>query len=301
VRKGILGYQQEIGDEDIPVHSLSGGTAMEKMIKAALKSLEARNLKAHFAENCKEARSLMLKLVPAHATVGVGDSSTIRQIGIIKSLEKRGTKVINPFDPEKRVKDHETYFNLLFRPTIEATLCDVFLSGTNVMTQDGRLLNIDAAGNRVAGMFWGHPKSVIVVGRNKIVKNLEEAFHRIKNVTVPEHFKRRGVRAPCAITGKCQDCIGKVRRCAVTTIIESKPLLTDVNVVIVNEDLGLGWDESWPEKRIQRIAMRHEKSKWTVPKEVVEAIDHKAMWETVLLKFRLSVNGKGPGEVRGRD
>jgi hypothetical protein len=109
------------------------------------------------------------------------------------------------------------------------------------------------------------------------------------------------VRTPCAITGKCQDCIGKVRRCAVTTIIESKPLLTDVNVVIVNEDLGLGWDESWPEKRIQRIAMRHEKSKWTVPKEVVEAIVHKAMWETVLLKFRLSVNGKGPGEVRGRD
>jgi hypothetical protein len=159
----------------------------------------------------------------------------------------------------------------------------------------------DAAGNRVAGMFWGHPKSVIVVGRNKIVKNLEEAFHRIKNVTVPEHFKRRGLPTPCAITGKCHDCIGKIRRCAVTTIIEGKPLLTDVNVVIVNEDLGLGWDKSWPKKRIQRIAMRHEKLKWTVPSKVVETIDHKAMWEAVLLRFRFSVNGQGPREVRGRE
>jgi hypothetical protein len=263
--------------------------AMEEGIQATLKSLEARNLKAHFAENCREARSLLLKLISVHATVGVGDSSTVRQVGIIKSLVKRGTKVINPFDPEKRVKDHETYFNLLFRPTIEATLCDVFLTGTNVMTQDGRLLNIDAAGNRVAGMFWGHPKSVIVVGRNKIVKNLKEAFYRIKNVTVPQHLKRRGARTPCAITGKCHDCIGKVRRCAVTTIIESKPLLTDVNVVIVNEDLGLGWNESWPKRRIQRIAMRHEKSKWTVPSEVVEAVDHKAMWEAVLLENRCGI------------
>ena len=290
--KRILGYQQEIGNEIFRPIRYEGGISMEKMIRTTLKSLEARNLKSHFAENCKEARSLVLKLVPAHATVGVGDSSTVRQIGIIKSLEKRGTKVINPFDPEKTVKDHKTYFNLLFRPTIEATLCDVFLTGTNVVTQDGRLLNIDAAGNRVAGMFWGHPKSVIVVGRNKIVKNLEEAFHRIKNVTVPEHLKRRGSRTPCAITGKCHDCIGKVRRCAVTTIIESKPLLTDVNVVIINEDLGLGWDQSWPKKRIQGIAMRHEKWKWTVPNKVVETVDHKAMWEAVLLKFRFSVNGQ---------
>jgi hypothetical protein len=260
---------------------------MEKAIKTTLKSLEARNLKAHFAENCKEARSIMLKLVPANATVGVGDSSTVRQIGIIKRLEKRGTKVINPFDPEKTVKDHETYFSFLFRPTLEATVCDVFLTGTNVMTQDGRLLNIDAAGNRVAGMFWGHPKSVIAVGRNKIVKDLEAAFHRIKNITVPEHLKRRGARAPCAITGKCHDCIGKVRRCAVTTIIESKPLLTEVDVVIVNEDLGLGWDKSWPKERIERIVAKHEKSMWTLPSDVAESIDHKAMWETVLLNKKI--------------
>jgi hypothetical protein len=167
---------------------------------------------------------------------------------------------------------------------VKAIICDFFLTGTNAVTQDGRILNIDGVGNRVAGMFWGHPQVILVVGKNKIVKNLDEAFRRVKNVIAPEHLKRREAPSPCAVTGRCVDCIGRNRVCAVTTIIESKPHFTEINVMIVNEDLGLGWDRSWPKKRINRIAAKHERFMWTIPKPVRETLNFKDIWKTVRAK-----------------
>jgi hypothetical protein len=254
---------------------------MEAKIKRTLKSLEARNFRAWFAENCREAKDRMMDLIPEDATVGIGDSSTVRQIGVIESLKKRGTKVINPFDLDKTIKDSRTYLEFLFRPMVEATVCDLFLTGSNALTEDGRLLSVDAVGNRVAGMFWGHPRVVLAVGKNKIVKNLDEAFSRVKNVVAPQHLRKRGASAPCTIKGKCQDCIGKKRICSVTILIENEPLATEIDVVIVNEDLGLSWDESWPKERIKKIAAKHEKFMWTLPREVAETVDRRAMWEAV--------------------
>jgi hypothetical protein len=254
---------------------------MEESIQKTLKSLQARGMKAWFAKDCSEARRRMLDTISKNATVGVGDSSTVRQIGIIKSLKKRGTKVINPFDLKKTVKDDRTHLEFLFRPMVEASLCDVFLTGTNAVTQDGRLLNIDGVGNRVAGMFWGHSQVVLAMGKNKIVKNLDEAFRRVKNVIAPEHLRRREAPSPCTVAGKCLDCIGKHRVCAVTTIIENRPMFTDINVIIVDEDLGLAWDGSWSKQRINKIAEKHQKFMWTIPKEVIESLDMGTLWDKV--------------------
>jgi len=251
---------------------------VEEIINKTLKSLKARNLKPYFTINGKEARELILNLIPRDSTVGLGDSSTVRQIGIIQSLRKKGTRVINPFDPGKKIKDDATHLQFVFKPVIEATLCDVYLTGTNAITQDGRILNIDGVGNRVAGMFWGHPQVILVVGKNKIVKNLDEAFHRVKNVIAPEHLKRRKALSPCTVTGRCHDCIGRNRICAVTTIIENKPLFTEINVIIVNEDLGLGWERSWPKGRINRIVERHEKFMWSLPEPVIKTLNISDSW-----------------------
>ena len=81
---------------------------------------------------------------------------------------------------------------------------------------------------------------------------------RVKNVISPEHLKRKGVPSPCMKNMRCNDCIGPHRACAVTSIIESSPPHTRIHVIIVDEDLGLGWDRSWPEERINRIIKRHE-------------------------------------------
>jgi hypothetical protein len=252
---------------------------MDKITDKTLKALKKRGLRSWFAETADGARDLILGLVPADAMVGCGDSSTIRQLRIIEALRNRGNRTVNPFDITNTLKDQQSYFDFLFWPSLVASVCEVFLTGSNAVTEDGKIVSIDGAGNRVSGMFWGHQKSIIVVGTNKITKNLDDAMKRIKNVVAPEHIRRKGGSPPCTTTGKCHDCSGERRICAVTTIIEHKPITTEINVVIVNEDLGLGWDRSWPQERIESIAANHERFMCPLPPAAAERTDINKLWE----------------------
>jgi hypothetical protein len=241
---------------------------LDPQIEATLSALRTRRVNGFFAEDSKEAKEKVLSLIAPDAVVGMGDSTAIRQIGLVPALRERGTKVLNPFEPKEPGRDVEDF--RLWRGKIvkEATLCDVFLTGTNAVTEDGRLVNVDATGNRVAGMFWGHPLSIIVVGRNKIVRDLDEAFTRIRTIIAPNHFRIRTEKGgkkrqtPCEATGQCNDCRAEGRGCNIFTIIEGKPGVTNLNVVVINQDLGLGWDPSWPAERIAKIRGNYTKSVW---------------------------------------
>mgnify|MGYP000114241610 CR=1 FL=1 len=245
---------------------------MDTQIEECLASLRSRHMKGIFAENSEEACLKILGLIPQNGVVGIGDSTAVKQIDIVRALVERGTKVLDPFELKGDQIDPREAYEYTERVAREASLSDVFLTGTNALTQDGRLVNVDGNGNRVAGMFWGHPISIIVVGRNKIVRDLDEAFHRIRNIIAPHHIyirtaesSGRKFKTPCAATGECNDCKSSDRVCNIFTIIEGKPFRTDINVIIVDEDLGLGWDDSWPKSRIMKIIDNHKRFLW-IPK-----------------------------------
>jgi hypothetical protein len=133
----------------------------------------------------------------------------MRQFGIPQALKTKGIRVLDPFEIKKPGKDPEDGLQRVRRTLKETITSDVFLTGSNALTQDGKLVNLDAVGNRVSGMVWGHPLSIVVAGRNKIVKDLDQAFYRIRNVIAPSHVRIRGAesgvrnhKTPCAITGE---------------------------------------------------------------------------------------------------
>jgi hypothetical protein len=95
---------------------------------------------------------------------------------------------------------------------------------------------------------------ILLVGANKIVRDLGEALERVQKVISPYHAKYLGLSTPCAATGECSDCNSPQRICNITTIISKKPPLVDFLIVLVGEDLGLGWDPEWPKERIEKIA-----------------------------------------------
>lgn len=253
----------------------------DPVIEKTIKSLKKRFIIGWAAQNAAHAREIICGIVPSQAVVGIGDSSSVRQIEVIEALKGRGHRVINGFDPSQEIKDVQTHFDYGFWPMLEATVCDVFLTGTNALTEDGKIVNVDGNGNRVAGMIWGHPVCILVVGKNKIVENLDRAMDRIKGVIAPEHIRRKGASSPCTKTGSCYDCVGETRVCAVTTIIEHKPIHVQIHVVIVNEDLGLGWDRSWSEERISRIVRNHEAfmSLCPLPSCILEKGNNEKLWE----------------------
>lgn len=116
--------------------------------------------------------------------------------------------------------------------------CEVFLSGTNAITLTWEIVNRDAFGNRVAAMMFGPKKVIIVVGTNKIVRNLEEADKRIKMYAAPMNNKRYETPNPCVTLGECMDCKNPQRICNITTILNRRPPLTDIHVVVLGENLG---------------------------------------------------------------
>jgi hypothetical protein len=233
---------------------------LDAQIEVALRNLLANSFDARFAENSDAVKKIVSGILSKNTIVGIGDSATVRQTGILEELEKEGIKVLNPFSRELTTDPAKT----ALRDNISRQIfsCDVFVCGTNAVTRDGKLVNIDAVGNRVASMIFGPRKVFIIAGKNKIVKDVDEALYRIKNQIAPFHARTKRFATPCAQTGKCSDCSAPKRICSVTSIIEKRPWRTEISVILVDEDLGLSWDETWPKDRILKIKSNYERVTW---------------------------------------
>jgi len=229
-------------------------------IMKVVEDLRRNRFEAFLLDNDKAALDKILEMVPSDLSVGVANSVTLRQIGVVEALRNRGNTVVDPISAIYGTVDFdEATFMETYRKSMGT---DVFVSGTNAVTKDGKLVNIDGVGNRVAGIMWGSRKSIVVVGRNKIVDTVEEGIYRIKNTIVPALAKRRQFPLPCAKIGKCANCNVVQRPCNITVVIEKKPALTDLTVLVVDEDLGLGWDPSWPKESIDKIRVKYEEFDW---------------------------------------
>jgi len=202
----------------------------EPRCQKAVKALIKNGFNAIYVPTKEEAVKRALELVPPNATVGVGGSVTVRELGIVDELQARGHVV---FDHHLGKTDEE-------RDRIRKAqlTCDVFFSSTNALTLDGKLVNIDGTGNRVASMIFGPGHVVLIVGANKITDDLEQAMLRAKQVASPMNCIRLNRNTPCVTTGYCTDCGSEDRICRVTTIIEYRPTLTNFTVIVVGEEIG---------------------------------------------------------------
>ena len=236
---------------------------MDEALVTTVAALRHNWFDAHYVGTGEEARMWLLERLPPGSVVGAGDSATLKQIGAWEALAARGNTVLNPFtreltlDPEKRA---------LMRETMRRALAsDVFVASVNAVTIDGKLVSVDRVGNRLVGLLFGAPRVLLVVGQNKIVASAEEALRRVKEVIAPAHAGWKGRKTPCAATGQCNECSSPDRICRATLILEKRPGLTDISVLLVGEDLGLGWDPAWPAERIEGIRHRYQQVTWGFP------------------------------------
>ncbi|MCG1013074.1 lactate utilization protein [Tepidanaerobacter sp. GT38] len=202
----------------------------EPRCQKAVKALIKNGFDAIYVPTKEEAVKKALELVPPNATVGVGGSVTVRELGIVDELRARGHVI---FDHHLGSTAEEK--NRIRKAQLT---CDVFFASTNALTLDGKLVNIDGTGNRVAAMIFGPGHVVLIVGANKITDGLQQAMLRAKQVAAPMNAIRLGLNTPCASTGYCMDCSSENRICKVTTIIEYKPNLTNFTVIVVGEEIG---------------------------------------------------------------
>lgn len=204
----------------------------EKQVERTINALKKNNFEALFVPDSKAALEEVMKRIPDGATVGVGGSVTLGQIGLLDVLEKRNIHLIWPI---KQARNDEER-NELFRKCFSS---DIFLSSTNAVTEDGKLFNVDATGNRVGAMFIGPKRVIVVSGVNKIVKDVDAAEKRVREWAAPQNAKRLNRKTPCVETGVCSDCSSPDRICNIYVTLAKKPSRTELAVILIGEKLGI--------------------------------------------------------------
>jgi hypothetical protein len=239
------------------------GRHYELLAHKVIENLAKNNIEAEYAINRQEALAMVIEAIPPEATIGIGDSVTLHQIGLFDWLKQGQHQVFNPFlraedgDP---LHQEKKIFDLMRK----AMLSDVFLASANAVTLDGKLVNVDGRGNRAAAILFGPKKTILIVGVNKIVKDVNQALMRIKLVAAPinntrhlikhgDHFLEMGIdlkNLPCLVTGSCisnepwENCKNPSRSCHKITIIDGQvkevvtPEEAGISVILVGENLG---------------------------------------------------------------
>ncbi|QCQ21273.1 lactate utilization protein [Desulfoglaeba alkanexedens] len=200
------------------------------------KALEANNFQVYTAEDgSAAARIVMDQILPETGarSVSWGGSGTFTSTGLYDTLRRRSDlEIIDTF--EKDLSDTER-----IERRRRALLVDLFVTGTNAVTETGLLVNLDMIGNRVAAITFGPKNVAILVGRNKIVPDLEEAMMRVKGYAAPVNAMRLDKKTPCAKTSYCEDCNSPDRICNHWTITEKAFPKGRIKVVLINESLGI--------------------------------------------------------------
>jgi L-lactate utilization protein LutB len=203
---------------------------MEKLIQ----NLKKRKIDAYLVATKQEACDKVMSLINPEESVGWGGSVTLQECNIIDALKKRKDIKIHDRDSVSDPKQKEKILH-------DCLNADVFLSSANAILTDGRIINIDGRGNRLAATIYGPRKVIFVIGKNKIVDgDLESGIKRVKDIASPPNVKRiNKTTTGCYITGKCTDCASTDRICRSIGIIEwGKNPGYELHVVLVNEDLG---------------------------------------------------------------
>jgi hypothetical protein len=204
---------------------------MDARIQRTMKNLEKNNITAWLVENETELMDKLTELIPSGSTIGIGGSMTLFETGTLDHIRNGSYQILDRYAPNLTPEDIKS----LYRKSFSA---DVYLTGTNAVTEDGELYNVDGTGNRVAAMIYGPDRVIVIVGRNKLVKDADQAVHQVREMASPANNKRLNLKNPCTVTGVCSECQSPTRICNAYTLIRRQMQKGRIHVVIVNKDLG---------------------------------------------------------------
>ena len=204
----------------------------EKVAKGIIENLKKRRMEGSYAATAAQAKEEILGMIPEGAKVYRGGSMTTVGMGLWETIAQLpGVEVIDPYQPGLSPEEGLTVRR-------RGLTADMMIASSNAITLDGKLVNLDGMGNRVASMIFGPGKVILVVGMNKVAPDLDTAMARVKHYAAPANAIRLGLDNPCVKTGLCSDCKTPQRICNMWGIIEGHMIKGRIHVKLVGENLG---------------------------------------------------------------
>ena len=162
-------------------------------------------------------------------TIGFGGSMTAKELNLYEEL-KANNKTYWHWIKDDELSTEEVDKN--------ENNSEIYICSANAISLNGAIVNIDGTGNRIASSLYGHKKVIMIIGKNKICANLEDAISRARNVAAPLNAKRLNKKVPCVIDMKCHDCKSPERICSALSVFYKKPTGSDYEIILVDEQLG---------------------------------------------------------------
>lgn len=210
-----------------------------KKAEYMVRALRRKDYAVQLAKTKEEAKDMILAMIPEGSSIGLGGSQTVIQLGVLDELRTDKYKLLDRYAPcyDSREGQH---FGILR----ESLMADIFITGTNAVTMNGELVNMDCSGSRVAAMAYGPKKVIIVTGVNKLVKDIPSAVDRLYQIA-PMNCLKEEHHTPCVETGICTDCNVKQtesirgRMCNILSVILSAHKFPGrLNVIVVADEMG---------------------------------------------------------------
>jgi L-lactate utilization protein LutB len=202
----------------------------ELLAKTIIKNLQRRHIEGFYCPSGEEAVKKVSELIEDGSTVTWGGTMTVRDLGIPEHLKSRGTLEVIDRDLAETLEERQAMY-------LRAFSADVYLSSANAISEDGVIVNIDGAGNRVAAITWGPKKVIFVIGLNKVTQTVEAALSRARGTASPINSARFDIKTPCKADGVCHNCNSPECICNYVHFLRNSPKGRHT-VILVGENLG---------------------------------------------------------------
>lgn len=208
-----------------------------------IKALQRNNIIGIYAPTKADVQKQVKEMLFDGCVITAGGSVSLAESGVAEIIRD---KKYNFLDRSR--KDISEQERLEVYKSVVGS--DFYFCSSNALTENGELVNVDGNGNRVAAISFGPQRVIMVVGMNKVVKNLDEALLRIKRIAAPKNCVRLGIDSPCSKLGSCisltdssnpdmtDGCACDYRICSQYLVSGYQRIKNRITVILCGEDLG---------------------------------------------------------------
>lgn len=205
--------------------------AMKRMADHVIEGLKKRNMEGFYCATKAEAADMIMGMIAPGSKVTWGGSSSMKDLGLVEKIQNGDYTVIEYPAHEKEIAGNPIYQNVVG--------ADYFIMGTNAITVNGELINVDGASNRVGCLVHGPKHVIVIAGLNKLVKNVEDGYNRIQTQICPIIADATNRKTPCGVAGFCADCHSPECMCCNIVVTRHSRYTGRIKVVIVGENVGI--------------------------------------------------------------
>jgi hypothetical protein len=183
-------------------------------------ALTGRGFPAQVVDSADAARALALAGIPEGAEVHIALSETMRELGITAEVDGSG-----------RYESVRTRLRALDRQTQAREMRklgaapDYMLGSAHAVTDTGEIIVGSGSGSQLGAYAFAAGKVILVVGHQKLVRDVEEGLRRLREYSLPREYARM------QSAGHIGSALGK-------TLIFHQEFSGRTRVILVAETLG---------------------------------------------------------------